>query len=691
MKKKIVALCLAGILFMQTPIQASVITGEAVPAQERQEKGGKIPSHVKLEYEREDVSELPSRMIPKKAAEDLEQYTAQKTPVKDQNPLGTCWIFATYGNLESYMKERTGTEYDFSENHMKYAMTASDPSIENKYGYDLTGSDGGNYWMSLAYLTRGTLTGPVYETEDPYDGGEIRKLSETKSKSQSGFYVEKAKLLGDLNYTCNTNDWWKKSDYQAYLKSMKNMIYEYGAIYSGYYSKSGTSANYHEFDYGDGTKGIAYLSDLREVGGNQLLSSESNHAITVVGWDDNFKKENFYEGCRPEADGAFLVKNSWGENWGEGGYFWISYEEFFSESTTVMKVADRKNLYDHMYEYDPLGVTDSYTLGRKKMVYMNRFSRKTSDKQKVTAVSSYFLQKGVKVNVYVSPTRDAKDLRKVKTTSIKNTGFHVLSLDKPVTITDSRYLVAIELSADTEGLTFPVEDRWYEYSSQVEAEGGQGYFGNSIASVKEGEYTDLTKKKVYLHGYDEYKSLKNANFCLKAYTKTTGTLKGISEDGVVTNYGTRTYTGKYITQTPTVKLKGKTLKKGRDYRIFYSNHKNPGIATMTIVGNGDYCGSIKRTFKIRPKAPKISSISSTSKGKISLKWNRPYKADGFYVYVKKPGSSQYVKVKTTTSTYTTLTGLQSKKKYYVKVRAYKKTSSIKIESLLSGYRSKTVK
>ena len=66
----------------------------------------------------------------------------------------------------------------------------------------------------------------------------------------------------------------------------------------------------------------------------------------------------------------------------------------------------------------------------------------------------------------------------------------------------------------------------------------------------------------------------------------------------VTGISNKTYTGKAITQNPTVKVGSKTLKKGTDYTLSYSNNIKVGTATVTITGKGSYTGEIKKTFKI---------------------------------------------------------------------------------------------
>src|SRR5690606_5782174 len=96
------------------------------------------------------------------------------------------------------------------------------------------------------------------------------------------------------------------------------------------------------------------------------------HAITLVGWDDNYPRTKFT--YLPPGNGAFLAKNSWGSDRGYGGYFWISYYDTFlgregSVGTPLTLSilynpnsafnASPLSTYDYIYQYDPLGWTSS--------------------------------------------------------------------------------------------------------------------------------------------------------------------------------------------------------------------------------------------------------------------------------------------------------------------------------------------
>lgn len=692
MKRRILILFVAFMMLTTVPTSALTIRHKSsvsdidVPSDSDSSQNGLLPSAIDLEYEEgtEETDDLPSKFIPKTASSTMDKYKAATTTVKNQGNTGACWAFAAFGNLESFYLTKNNITYDFSENHMRYAMTTGS-KYTNPYGYDLNLMEGGNYWMALAYLTRNTATGPVTEKNDPFDEADDRPISTTLAKPTTGQYVQSVKMLGDVDYTASTSQWWTKAEYQAYLSDIKAMIQNYGGVYSGYYDKGSNTSYYHKFQYADNTTGIAYLSNLRNATGSFPLSNYANHAITIVGWDDSFSKDNFYSGCKPESNGAFLVKNSWGDNWGEGGYFWISYEEMFSETCAVTAMTTRSSLYDHLYEYDTLGVTDAYVSNYKTFTIMNSFTRESTKQQKVTAVSGYFLQPGVKADIYVSPNGEASKLTKAGSVTITDAGFQVIKLSQAVTITDSQYLVAIEFTSASDKIEFTAEDRWSGLTSQAKASTGQSYIGTTISSVKKGTYTDLTKLTV------GNRKLTNANLCLKAYTKNTGTtLKSISKASI-TGVKTKTYTGKNTTQSPVVKLSGKKLKKGTDYKITYSSQKNPGVATMKITGIGKYYGSVSKKYNIKPKKTSISSLSSKTKKKLTVKWKKSTSVTGYKVYIRKSGSKKWKLAKTTSKTSCTISKLTRKKKYYVRVRAYKKSGSKTIYSAYSTVKSKKIK
>ncbi len=92
-----------------------------------------------------------------------------------------------------------------------------------------------------------------------------------------------------------------------------------------------------------------------------------DHAITIVGWDDEYKKENFQEENRPTHDGAYIILNSWGEEVGDYGYFYVSYDDTYIEQDIsgvkeLTEITENTETYDKIYEYDELGMT-TYLLG----------------------------------------------------------------------------------------------------------------------------------------------------------------------------------------------------------------------------------------------------------------------------------------------------------------------------------------
>ena len=137
----------------------------------------------------------------------------------------------------------------------------------------------------------------------------------------------------------------------------------------------------------------------------------------------------------------------------------------------------------------------------------------------------------------------------------------------------------------------------------------------------------------------------------------------------------KTYTGKALTQSFTVKLGSKTLKNKVDYTISYKNNKNIGKATVTIKGIGAYKDSVSKTFAINPK--KVSSLKlKAGKKQLTVSWKKDSKVGGYeIVYATSKNfksGKKTVKITKASTAKKVISKLKSKKTYYVKVRAFKK-------------------
>ena len=146
----------------------------------------------------------------------------------------------------------------------------------------------------------------------------------------------------------------------------------------------------------------------------------------------------------------------------------------------------------------------------------------------------------------------------------------------------------------------------------------------------------------------------------------------------VGNIKVKVYTGSAVTQNPVVKVGGKRLTNGTDYELTYSKNKNVGTATVRITGINAYRGSISRTFTIRPKPTVLRKVSPLRSG-FTAKWNkRTAQTKGYQLqYCTRKsfsGSKVTVVIKSNTTISRKVTGLKAGKRYYVRVRTYKKVN-----------------
>ena len=199
-------------------------------------------------------------------------------------------------------------------------------------------------------------------------------------------------------------------------------------------------------------------------------------------------------------------------------------------------------------------------------------------------------------------------------------------------------------------------------------------------------YSNNTKvgtAKVTITGKGNYTGSVSKTYSIKNNFKK-ATISGISN---------KSYTGKNITQSITVKYNGKTLKNGTDYTVSYSSNKNIGTATVKVTGKGSYAGTITKTFKINPAKQEIQKLTAKSKA-FFVYWAQKGSATGYeiqYATNSKFTSAKKVTITNKKTDKTTISKLSGKKKYYVRVRSYTTVKGTKYYGAWSASKSVTTK
>ena len=241
--------------------------------------------------------------LPKKF--DLRDYN-WVTPVKDQGFMGACWAFGNMAALESALLRYTNKNYSLSVNHMQNLMLKY-----SKYGVD-TISEGGNPYTGIAYLIDwlGVFPGDYEE----YD--EMGKISEFFATTEN-IHIQNVVVVPPM--TSTNRD------------LLKNALINYGAVAASH------RADFDKTKYFNETASALYCYN----------NAESTHRICVVGWDDDYSASNFLK--TPAGNGAWICKNSWGTEWGDEGYFYISYyDPTFGDKESVCYIINNDS-YNRIY------------------------------------------------------------------------------------------------------------------------------------------------------------------------------------------------------------------------------------------------------------------------------------------------------------------------------------------------------
>ncbi|PIE86260.1 MAG: hypothetical protein CSA05_01350 [Bacteroidia bacterium] len=388
---------------------------------------------------------------------DLRDYDLI-TRVKEQGDFGTCWTFSNLGAVESYWKKIGLSEYDLSEKHLATC---------NGFLWHFS-EDGGNSDIATAYLTR--RQGPVLERDDPYYT--LNKYSKCAEDKTPVAYVDQKRSL--------------PSDHDV----IKQYIMNYGAIATTIRMGGLETGNeyYNPIDYTFYNNGTLPI----------------DHGVLVIGWDDNKKVTGGTRTPHGKHRGAWIVKNSWGQKWGDHGFFYVSYKDTkFLSSNVIYPSRGEYKADEKIYLYDELGMINSYK-GENNIAYgLAKFETPASEF--ITKVGTFIIASGAKIDIEIYKNFDpesgelSEKISAVYDQVCDLPGYYSFDIPAPV---NGVFYVKVKYYTPGYNYPLPVETKYEGYAEPTLEKGVNWYSTDGLTWEATGEGTEY-----------------EIDLCIRAYTQ----------------------------------------------------------------------------------------------------------------------------------------------------------------------------
>ncbi len=532
-----------------------------------------------------EVTSIPSRF-------DLRDWK-WVTPVRDQGHMGSCWAFGTTGALESNILRYYGLNMDLSENNMQDVALQYYMYGTNGYNEGSTPFIGGAYILSWL----GGLPG-FYDTYDEL--GKISPIYATKDN----LHIQDMVFIDPI---VNSSD--------SELNRLKEAIIEYGGFAVAYNA-------FQEGPYLNANTSAQYCDDP--------ALCNADHIVTLIGWDDHYSKDNFL--IKPEKDGAWIIKNSWGKEAGIDGYYYVSYYDvtFSRAEPPIAFVLNNTVQYTKNYQHDVGGALDFINSQQYAVNYV------AIEDDLIAGVGTYFADKGndYNIDVYINGV-----LRLSQNGTSPFSGFHTVKLDSYVPIKGGDMITVVIQSNLTPVLT----------------RSRQHYIPGSSQYLLDGVWVNASDNgmtcsiKVYALG-DDTKVIENEDVTLDYGTGSYFTVRVVTDDGHAVGAGEKvnfTINGRTVAATTDMDGMARlAITEVPGTYVVTTDYKNQtyrnnvtvvlNLSTCKVIGNKDigvdYAGGKYFSVKVVSEDGKLAGAGAVVKFRIAGR--------NFYVTADENGTAR---------------------------------------------------